>query len=226
MHSSVHRIHARRSTSIGGVDAAASRPANQLINFTNHITAMQVNEKPDNQVNQPSQQSMTSIQIKSPKLRTRKALIPRTKIPRPRPRALAHPPQPKPDKRSRRKVNRPSHSPPEIPAPGAISPATDPRSISASGLCYFRNRGARTGKLHRCPSCQCHFTSTDLSTGSPRQCMSHRHTKRAYVVFVPPTPHAVPCPMPLVTANAHRPLEIEGSQDQKRLPISRLENTH
>lgn len=122
MHSSVHRIHARRSTSIGGVDAAASRPANQLINFTNHITAMQVNEKPDNQVNQPNQQSMTSTQIKSPKLRTRKALIPRTKIPRPRPRALAHPPQPNPDKRSRRKVNRPSHSPPEIPAPGAISP--------------------------------------------------------------------------------------------------------
>ena len=104
--------------------------------LTNHKTDMQATncystKKPDNHINQSiNQQSYDMIpnQIKSPKKPSPQ------EIPRPRPRAPAHPPQPDPDKRDqRRKANRPSHSPPEIPAPGAISLSGGTRKCGTGG---------------------------------------------------------------------------------------------
>ena len=59
-----------------------------------------------------------------------------------------------------------------------------PASISASGLCYFRDRGARAGKMHLSVSACLSLHIINVSqTGSPRQCMS-----RTRMSYCPRTP--------------------------------------
>jgi len=102
---------------------------------TNHITGMQVMNCTPAKIRYPAVSINQSIRYMAlnqiPKNKRNKKQAP---IPRPRPRAPAHPPQPDPDKRDqRRKANRPSHSPPEIPAPGAISLSGGTRKCGTGG---------------------------------------------------------------------------------------------
>ena len=110
---------------------------------TNHITGMQVMNCTPAKIRYPAVSINQSIRYMAlnqiPKNKRNKKQAP---IPRPRPRAPAHPPPPNPDKpRSRRKVNRPFHSPPELPARGAISPSP----TAAVG----RWKRAATGSKHQ-----------------------------------------------------------------------------